>query len=123
MPQGGKVCQDAGQAPGAQGGHVLKEHGAGPHLAEAGGDVEPQATSGSLLDSGALACQGEVLARPAGGDDVDWGHVRPVHGGDVAEIGHAFEADGQDLAAVPVGFGASGQLAAQHLHDGKVKPP
>src|ERR1700677_842576 len=60
IPQAGKVCQDAAEAPGPQGGDVLQVGGCGAELSEASGDVVPQATAGSF-QAGSASGQGDVL--------------------------------------------------------------
>jgi hypothetical protein len=85
IPERGQVGEDLAEAPGAQRGDVLQEDERGSYLAKAAGDGVPQATAGSFRHAGTGARVGQVLAGPAGGDQVNGRHRRPVQGGDIAE--------------------------------------
>jgi hypothetical protein len=94
---------------------------AGSKLAKSLSDVRPQATAGSLLDSGAPAGSADVLAGKPGSHQVHRGHGGPVDPGQVSQVGDAGEPRRQDSAGMPVGLGAPGQGRSQHRCDGQVQ--
>jgi hypothetical protein len=85
------------------------------------GDGEPEATAGSFRDAGSGVGVGDVLARPAGADQVDGRHRRPVQGGDVADVGHIWPRARQDGGGVAAGLRCPGQPRAGHGHNGEAQ--
>jgi hypothetical protein len=84
--------------------------------------VAPESTTFSF-DPGAFAGVADVLARPAGREDVDRRDSAPVDGRDIPEVRNTGVVVREDLAGGRVDLGVPGELAAEDLLDSPVQPP